>query len=89
MRKPKTPEAGSPASLRLLRLPEVQKKTGLGHDSVYRLARRGQFPRPIKIGLHASAWLESEVDAFIVGRIAERDAAAAAEAVRADDGAAG
>lgn len=58
---------------RLLRLPEVRARTGLGRDSVYRLAKAGEFPRPVKVSERASAWLESEVQAFIAQRIAARD----------------
>lgn len=59
---------------RILRLRAVKDKTGLKHDSIYRLGKVGKFPKRIKIGEHASGWLESEVDAFIAQRVAERDA---------------
>ncbi len=60
-------------SPRFLRLPEVESKTGLKRDSIYRGSREGWFPKPIKISERASGWLESEVDKFIGARIAERD----------------
>ena len=63
------------SSSRVLRLKQVQEMTGLGRDSVYRLARTSDFPRPVKIGLSASGWLESEVIAYIE-RCAARRAAA-------------
>jgi len=34
---------------------------------------RGEFPKPLPIGLRAVGWLESEVDAWLETRIAERD----------------
>jgi prophage regulatory protein len=37
--------------------------------------RRGEFPRPVKIGKRAIAWLESDLQAWLAERIAERDAA--------------
>lgn len=46
---------------RLIRLPQVQSLTGLKRAHLYALARRGEFPKPIKIGLRASAWQESMV----------------------------
>jgi prophage regulatory protein len=58
---------------RILRLPSVKTKTGLGHDTIYRGAREGWFPKPIKLTPRASGWLESEVDAWIEDRAAERD----------------
>jgi prophage regulatory protein len=60
--------------LRILRLPVVVERTGLKRDSIYRGARDGWFPRPVKIAQHASGWIEHEVDAFVARRIAARDA---------------
>ena len=66
-----------PTSRRILRLPRVLDKTGLGRDSIYRLAREGRFPKPIKLSTQASGWFEDEVDAFLATRAAERDGVAA------------
>lgn len=52
-----------------LRLPAVQARTGLSRSGIYQLVRRGEFPLPIKLGRRASAWLESEVSAWIEARI--------------------
>jgi len=57
---------------RILRLPAVEAKTGLGHDSIYRLARIGKFPKPVKISERASGWLEHEIDAYIEKRASLR-----------------
>ena len=56
---------------RLLRRPDVLGLTGLSHASIY---RDPTFPRPVKLGERASAWIEAEVRAWIEARIAERDA---------------
>jgi len=53
----------------LIRLPEVEKRTGLRRAHLYQLARKGAFPRPIKIGARASAWKASAVSAWIAARI--------------------
>ncbi len=50
---------------RLIRLPEVMKKTGFGKAWIYRLISKGCFPQPVKIGLRAVAFVESEVDNWI------------------------
>jgi prophage regulatory protein len=42
---------------------------------LWRLVKAKKFPEPIKIGEARSAWVESEIDAWIAGKIAERDAA--------------
>lgn len=57
---------------RLIRLPQVESLTGLKRAHIYGLARRGQFPRPLKVGARASAWRESLVLEWIQQRI--RDA---------------
>ena len=61
-------------SNRYLRLPEVINRTGLSKDSIYRLGKKGTFPKPIKLGERASAWPECEVIAALDARKAERDA---------------
>jgi prophage regulatory protein len=43
-----------------------------------RLVRSGKFPRPIKIGENRNAWIEDEVDAYILAKRDARDADAAA-----------
>jgi prophage regulatory protein len=52
-----------------LRLPEVERRTGLRRAHLYKLARAGRFPRPLKIGARASAWRASQVEAWIAARI--------------------
>lgn len=56
-------------NIRLLRLPEVMNKTGYGKAWIYRLINEGLFPPPIKIGSRAIAFVESEVDEWIVSAI--------------------
>jgi prophage regulatory protein len=62
------------ATHRMLRLPEVEAKTGLSRETIYRGGREGWFPKPVKISQAASAWIEGELDAYLHARIAERDA---------------
>lgn len=49
----------------LIRLPEVLKRTGFGKAWIYRLISEGRFPAPVKIGIRAVAFVESEVDEWI------------------------
>ena len=49
----------------LIRLPEVLKRTGYGKAWIYRLISEGRFPAPVKIGVRAVAFVESEIDAWI------------------------
>lgn len=59
---------------RLLRIKEVIKLTGLSKSYVYQLVKGNLFPKPIRLveGGTASAWLLSEVNAWIESRIAAR-----------------
>ena len=55
---------------RLLRLPEVQRLTGLGRSVIYQQMRDGLFPRSIKVGPRAASWSEAAVQAWIQQRLA-------------------
>ncbi|ASY77957.1 MULTISPECIES: helix-turn-helix transcriptional regulator [Pectobacterium] len=55
----------------LIRLPEVQRRTGYSKAWLYRLMKEQRFPAAIKIGSRSIAFVESEVDEWIDQRIAE------------------
>ena len=57
---------------KVLRLPVVMDRVGLGSSFIYLLIQRGEFPKPIKIGARAVAWIEPEVDVWIEERLADR-----------------
>lgn len=55
---------------RLIRLPEVMDRTGLGRSWVYQAVKEGRFPSPISVpGSRAVAWVEGEVTAWIARSI--------------------
>ena len=62
----------------LIRRKAVSDKTGLGRSAIYQRMAEGTFPKQVKLGRELVAWVESEVDAWIAERIAERDSGAAA-----------
>ena len=57
----------NPAPSRLLRLPEVQRLTGLGRSTIYKLIDAGTFPRQRKVTPTVVVWPEHEVAAWIAG----------------------
>lgn len=65
--------ASKQPALRYLRLREVRERVSLGHSTIYRMMAAGAFPRQVKLSERTSAWIESEVEAFMNARIAERD----------------
>lgn len=59
---------------RLLRLNAVIERVGVSDTTIWRLVKKGEFPRPIKITKYAACWVESEVAAYIAQKIKQRDA---------------
>lgn len=59
----------------ILRRSEVQARTGLGCSTIYDGIKAGTFPAPVPLGPKAVGWVESEIHAWLVARVAERDAA--------------
>lgn len=55
----------------LIRLSEVQRRTGYSKAWIYRLISQKRFPQSVKIGTRSIAFIESEVDEWINQRIAE------------------
>lgn len=49
---------------RLLRRTEVEQLTCLSCSTIYRQIELGDFPRPVRVGVRAVAWWESEVEAW-------------------------
>ncbi|RJK65248.1 dipicolinate synthase [Serratia marcescens] len=55
----------------LIRLSDVQRRTGYSKAWIYRLMSLGKFPASVKIGTRAIAFIESEIDDWVNQRIAE------------------
>lgn len=54
---------------RILRWPEVQNKVGMCRSHVHKLVSQGRFPKPIKLGLRSSGWIDLEVNEWLEQRI--------------------
>jgi prophage regulatory protein len=60
---------------RLLSRADLRAKGITYHrQSIWRLVRARRFPPPIKLGSQTLAWWESEINAWLQDRTAERDA---------------
>ncbi|EBK2615838.1 AlpA family transcriptional regulator [Klebsiella pneumoniae] len=55
----------------LIRLPEVQRRTGYSKAWIYKLLKEKRFPAAVKIGSRAIAFVESEINDWVNQRIAE------------------
>jgi prophage regulatory protein len=47
---------------------EILSRTGLGRTTIYKMIKDGAFPPNVSIGARSSAWLESEIEAWISAR---------------------
>ena len=56
----------------MIKLNEVKAKTGLGRSSIYSFIDKGTFPAQVKLGQRCVAWVESEIDFWIDGKINAR-----------------
>jgi prophage regulatory protein len=50
---------------RLVRLPEVMMRVGLGRSTIYRKMEEGRFPRSRSISPKCAVWIEAEIDEWI------------------------
>jgi prophage regulatory protein len=65
-------QARSPG-LHYLRLRDVCARVALKPSAIYNLIKLGRFPKQVKLSERTAAWVESEVEAFMEARLAERD----------------
>ena len=61
---------------RLLNAKEVCRLAGVSIPTLYRLAKAGRFPRPLRVGPQVSRWRSDEIEAHLDRLTAERDCAA-------------
>ena len=58
---------------KVLKLWEVAELLNVSKAQVYNLVKQGSLPKQIKIGKRGSAWLVSEIDAWLQSRVDLRD----------------
>ncbi|WP_342607750.1 AlpA family transcriptional regulator [Vibrio tritonius] len=58
---------------KFMRLKEVMEMTAMSRSNVYKMMSEGRFPQSVPLGARAVAWVESEVQDWILERIAQRD----------------
>lgn len=57
---------------RILRRAAVELKTGMSCAHIYALMRKGEFPKPVRIGRRAVGWDSVELDQWISQRVHAR-----------------
>ncbi len=67
------PATAAPAERRILRLAQVEARTGFKHAHIYNLMRQGKFPKTVPLGIRAVGWDSFEIDQWIADRLKARD----------------
>ena len=49
---------------KFLRRSQIEDITGLARSTIYDHMKTGKFPKPVKIGDRAVAWLQSDIQAW-------------------------
>ncbi|MBB3140321.1 helix-turn-helix transcriptional regulator [Halomonas organivorans] len=61
--------------MRLIKLKDVISLTGLARSTIYKYISEERFPKPVSLGERNVAWVEEEIQDWILEKIAERDLA--------------
>nr|WP_206668166.1 AlpA family transcriptional regulator [Pseudomonas caspiana] len=69
---PQQNETTAPRELRILRLSEVEQKSGFKRAHIYNLMSQGRFPRSVRLGVRAVGWNAAEIDQWIAERLQDR-----------------
>ena len=70
-----SPETGiqaSPGERRIMRLEEVEQKTGCKRAHIYNLMKEDKFPKALRLGVRAVGWDSVEVNEWIAQRLKDR-----------------
>ena len=62
----------SPNERRILRLEEVEAKSGFKRAHIYNLMKKRQFPQALRLGVRAVGWDSIEIDQWIDERVNNR-----------------
>ncbi|MBU3625811.1 AlpA family phage regulatory protein [Polynucleobacter sp. JS-Safj-400b-B2] len=57
----------------LLRRSDVERMTSLSKTSIYNLINDGEFPAPIRLLDNKVAWVQTEIQEWIIEKIYKRD----------------
>lgn len=59
--------------MKLIKLKTVMECTGLARSTVYKFVAEDRFPKPVKLGTRMVAWVESEIQEWILQKVEVRD----------------
>ena len=57
---------------KFIMLPQVREIVPYSASHIWRLERAGEFPQRVRLGGNRVAWLQSEVNAWVQGKVTSR-----------------
>lgn len=63
--------------MELISIRQVCQRLSIGRTTLWRMTTQTAFPKPIEVSAGRKAFVKSEIERWIQGRIAERDEVAA------------
>ena len=54
--------------MKILRISDVTRITGLSRTTLWRLERRGDFPSRLRLSQHSCGWVAQEIEEWIASR---------------------
>ena len=60
--------------MKVLRYPQLRSEKGIGYSRTHvdRLEKDGRFPKRVSLGPRSIAWVETEVDEWLIGKVEAR-----------------
>ncbi len=62
----------SEKSISILRMPEIQRRTGLSPARIYELIALEMFPMQVRLGKRSVGWAEHEIEAWLQDKLDAR-----------------
>jgi prophage regulatory protein len=62
------------SNLKLMKISQVMNLTALSRSTIYQLMAEAKFPKQVVLSVRSVAWVASEVEDWIMGKIEIRDA---------------
>lgn len=58
--------------IKFIRIKSVLSRTGLKRSTIYKYIKQGRFPKPVNISPKCAAWVESEINDWMLLKISQR-----------------
>lgn len=58
--------------MKALKIGDVAEKVSLGRSTILKMVASKEFPRPFRVAPNRVAWMESEIDGWLIERAAQR-----------------